>query len=124
MLNRSWTGSQGVAQRFRLQWADLTAWRDAAWGAALSSGHGAAALADVWGAREVILVGYDMQRTGGRNHWHPDHRGAENCSLVATWPSLFERISGLFSARVVNASRETAVTCFPRERLEEALCRS
>lgn len=124
MLDRSWTGSQGIAQRFRLQWADLSVWRDAAAGAALSSGHGAAALADLWGAREIILLGYDMQRTEGRNHWHADHKTSENCTLVATWPKLFERISGLFHAKVINATRQTAVTCFPRVRLEDALCRS
>lgn len=86
---------------------------------------GAAALAQAawWGAKRIVLLGYDCQHTGGRKHWHADHPGKlGNADGVADWPAQFAvvlpRLRGI---EVVNASRETALCLFPRASLEEAL---
>ena len=38
-----------------------------------NSGGGAVSLAIARGAKRIILLGYDMQKTGGMSHWHGDH---------------------------------------------------
>lgn len=87
-----------------------------------NSGYQAIGLAYAWGAARVILLGYDMQRTGGKSHWHGDHKGGlPNLGpALATWPAKFEAIARQWP-HVVNATRETALTCFPRVSLAEAL---
>lgn len=88
-----------------------------------NSGAGAVAMAAQFGAERIVLLGYDAQKTGGRAHWHDDHpKGLGNAGTVAKWPEQFRRIVGsLRGAQVVNASRATALTCFPRASLEDAL---
>lgn len=94
-----------------------------------NSGAGAIALAAEWGAKRIILLGYDCQKTGGKAHWHGDHpaknRKGErmgNAGSIGKWPEQFRRLrQHLRGATVINASRETALSVFPRMPLEEAL---
>lgn len=87
-----------------------------------NSGAGAVALADRCGADRVILLGYDAQRTDGRAHWHADHpRGLGNAGSVGRWGEQFASLADSCRARVVNASRATALACFARVDLGEAL---
>jgi len=88
-----------------------------------NSGAGAIALAAQMGAERIVLLGYDAQKTDGRAHWHGDHpKGLGNAGSVAKWPEQFRSLIGsLRGAQVINASRATALTCFPRANLEEAL---
>lgn len=86
-----------------------------------NSGAQALFLMPVLGASRVILTGYDMQ---GR-HWHEDYAtknpSAENLEL---WRKGFPALAAWLAAlgvEVLNASRETALTCFPRVDLREAL---
>lgn len=82
------------------------------------SGSSAIGLAIAGGASRIVMLGYDCQRTGGRNHWHGDHpKGLSNCKSMPTWPKRFENLACFAreqGVEVVNASRETALTCFPR----------
>lgn len=91
-----------------------------------NSGAGAIALAAKWGARRIILLGYDCQRTGGRRHWHGDHpKGMGNTQRLPAWPAEFKRLSVILQKEgreIINCTRETALTCFPRAELEETLC--
>lgn len=88
-----------------------------------NSGAGAVALAAQEGAERIVLLGYDAQHSGGRTHWHGDHpKGLGNAGSVAKWPEQFRTLIGLLrGATVVNASRTTALACFPRASLEAAL---
>jgi hypothetical protein len=90
-----------------------------------NSGANAVSLAVVLGASRVVLLGYDCQLTGGRSHHHGDHpEPFANCDKLPQWPLQFERLGRWASARgipVVNASRESALTCFDRVPLELAL---
>ena len=71
----------------------------------------------------MILLGYDCQHTAGLRHWHQDHPGKlGNADGVAEWPAQFAEIMPrLRGTDVINASRESALTLFPRATLEEAL---
>lgn len=89
----------------------------------LNSGAGAIALAAQLGARRIVLLGYDAQKTGGAAHWHEDHpAGLGNAGSVGKWPRQFAELAkSLAGVEIINASRETALTCWPRMTLEEAL---
>ena len=86
-------------------------------------GAGAIALAHHFGARVVYLLGYDCQRTGGKAHWHGDHpAGLGNAGSVDKWPGQFQELAKhLGRINVINCSRETVHTVFPRRPLHEVL---
>lgn len=88
-----------------------------------NSGAGAIILAARRGADRVILLGYDCQYDGARRHWHEDHRRPlGNAGSLHKWPDQFRALRAhLAGVEVVNASRQTALDCFPRVSLEEAL---
>lgn len=88
-----------------------------------NSGAGAIGLAARLGARRIVLLGYDAQFTDGRAHWHGDHpAGLGNAGSVGQWPKQFRDLARtLIGVEVVNASRRTALECFPRVSLEDAL---
>ena len=90
-----------------------------------NSGGGAINLAIHRGAKRIILLGLDGQYAkDGRRHWHQQHKKlGDACSLprwVTRFPALAEHAkrSGV---EVINASRETALTCFARGVLEDLL---
>lgn len=94
--------------------ADITHYRN--------SGAGAIALAEWLGAERIILLGYDCQHTGGKKHWHGDHPvGLGNAGRVKEWPLQFAALKNRSKATIVNASRETALKCFDRVSLDDAL---
>lgn len=92
-----------------------------------NSGYQAINLAYLRGARRIVLLGYDMQATGGRNHWHPDHParmgnfGATMASLCAPKFSPLAQDLHREGVRVINCSRQTALQCFERMPLAEAI---
>lgn len=90
-----------------------------------NSGTAAISLAIAGGASKVVMLGFDCQKTGGRTHWHGDHpKALGNAISMPGWPKLFRKVAQFAEARrvpVLNASRETALTCFPRMALEDAL---
>jgi hypothetical protein len=94
-----------------------------------NSGHQALQLAAHFGASTVILLGLDMRfASDGRSHFFGDHPD----KLRA--PMALDRFLALFEAaapdyaqhgvRVINATPESALTCFPMMSLEAALCAS
>lgn len=90
-----------------------------------NSGAAAVSLAVLAGARKVVMLGYDCQHTGGQTHWHGNHPAPlGNAGSVARWPAKFAQLAQYArqsGCNVVNASRETALTCFPRVRLEDEI---
>lgn len=81
-----------------------------------NSGYQALGLALHFGAAVVILLGYDMQLTGGRAHWHANHAeiGNPREDRMRDWRRRFEELSHQTKVPIFNASRETALKCFPR----------
>lgn len=89
-----------------------------------NSGHQAMALAALFGAARIVMLGYDMTRTGGRSHWHGDHPAGLNNGNPDGWHGEMAQLARDLQragVAVVNASRSTALRCFERMRLEDAL---
>ena len=90
-----------------------------------NSGYQAIGLAFDQGAERIVLLGFDMQNTDGRTHWHGDHpAGLRNTSPFTSWTGKFGQLAVDLEregVRVINATRETALRCFERMPAEEAL---
>lgn len=86
-----------------------------------NSGMAAIWYAQARGAGQVILLGYDCRVVDGRRHWHPDHEKTKNPpeSMVRGWARNFAQMP--CSGPVMNASRDTTITRWPRVSLEHAL---
>lgn len=111
-----WTCAPRAAQKYNLNLHKIRG--------PYNSGLRACQLAIELGASELILLGYDAQHTGGRAHWHANYQhGMGNALSFVKWPGQFaifaKQIGG--SVSIINASRATALTCFPCVRLETAL---
>jgi hypothetical protein len=99
------------------------------WGG--NSGFQAINLAYLWGARRIVLLGFDMQcGPGGESHWFGEHvpvRGIvnRNPKKFDSWIRHLETLGrDLQDAGigVYNATRMTALTCFaqiPIERIPD-----
>lgn len=90
-----------------------------------NSGQRAVQLAAHLGATRIILLGYDCSLAGG-THWHGNHPdGLKNPDgeSIRRWQGEFQRLAdGLAPGiTVINASRRTSLTCFPRQPLRDAL---
>lgn len=93
-------------------------------GGPFNSGQRAIQLAAHLGASRVILLGYDCTLANGE-HWHGRHPATMHNPVpreVGRWHTDFSSLSGLLpDLEIINASRETALTCFTRLSLEAAL---
>ena len=91
------------------------------------SGYAAINLAVHFGARRIVLLGYDMQLgAGGKPHFFGAHVGMNNPTeaLFSIFrQSLTHLVSPLkeLGIDIVNCTRETALTMFPRMSLERVL---
>lgn len=90
----------------------------------LNGGYQAVGLAAMWGAAKIILLGFDMQRTDGKTHWHGDHVGLPNLGHLNRWVEEFVGLGADLrraGISVVNATRVSALQCFRKVVLREAL---
>lgn len=91
-----------------------------------NSGFQAVNLAALLGARRIVLVGFDMGLAeDGRRHFFGDHPGRMNQpSPYKSFIRAFDEAAPHYAARgveVLNASRRSALACFPRVPLESIL---
>lgn len=125
-----WTVSEQARDAYGLYWIrhsqtqGFCAERDSISGGG-NSGYQAVHLAATFGASKIVLLGFDMQRTGSRSHSHGDHlKPLRNGSNFKLFMERFVPLARDLKARgvqVVNSSRSTALRCFPLVPLEEAL---
>lgn len=89
-----------------------------------NSGYQAVNLSVHLGARKVVLLGYDMQKDpAGRQHYFGDHPRGNQLPFdlfLFRFPTIMEPLKAL-GVELINASRQTALTCVPRGTLQEAL---
>lgn len=88
------------------------------------SGYQAINLAVHLGAKTIILLGYDMKAgPRGKKHCHPDHPDNSVVNFQAWLPQYRTLVEPLKAqgVRVINCTRSTAIHCFEKMRLEEAL---
>lgn len=86
-----------------------------------NSGAQAMNLAYLKGAGSIVMLGYDMQ---GR-HWFGDHPEPLHNGNYSGFVDRFSQLAIDLKSEgvmVVNCSRETALTQFPRASLESVLC--
>ena len=84
-------------------------------------------LAYLFGAKKIILLGFDMKRDKDKkSHWHGDHPGFLNKSLpVEKWIKNFKQLALDLKSEgvhVINATRDSDLECFEKQKLEVALC--
>ncbi len=91
-----------------------------------NSGYQAINLAVHLGAKRIILLGYDMRQDGGRNNWHDEARPLASPdvykqSMLPHFDTLVEPLRER-GVEVINATPDSALECFPKISLEDALC--
>lgn len=89
-----------------------------------NSGAQAIDIAVKLGAARIVLLGYDAKADeAGRDHWFGAHPWKPKLNYAA-WPKVFADLVAPLRAlniRIINASRVSAITCFDRCSLAEAL---
>lgn len=91
-----------------------------------NSGYQAMNLAYLFGAKKIVMLGFDMKLKNGKQHYfgqHPYHRAGQgpNEALFKAWTKNFIDMARDLKAEgveVVNASRESAIDCFHRGFIE------
>lgn len=78
-----------------------------------NSGYAAIGLAYLFGAREILLVGFDFQNSYGMSHWHGDHPSTLSqdrpyAGWLARLPLLIQNLADE-GVRVTNCSILTAI---------------
>ena len=91
-----------------------------------NTGAAAINLAVHFGAKRIVLLGYDMEaRDEAHSHWFGAHpKGLRGGSPYALFRQMFVAMVGPLreaGVEVLNCSRQTALTCFPRRPLAEVL---
>lgn len=84
-----------------------------------NSGFQAVNLAVLASCSPIVLLGFDMKMSGSRRHWFGDHPGAMNkASPYQLFASAFNEAAQRHPELTIwNATRETALECYPRAEL-------
>lgn len=88
-----------------------------------NGGYQAVNLAVHLGATRILLLGYDMGPYGAKTHWfgdHPDREPSPYPQMIAAFETLVDPLAAV-GVDVVNCSRRSALTAFPRFTLDAAL---
>jgi hypothetical protein len=84
-----------------------------------NGGGQAANIALLRGAWPVLLLGFDMQPTGGKKHWFGDHpKPLDRAQNFVGWKQAMDAAA---LDCITNCSRETALTAYRRGRIQECL---
>lgn len=87
-----------------------------------NSGFQALNLALLKGATRVVLVGYDMRVIGKQRHFFGDHpKGLSNATIYTNFIPHFVRAAKDCKVPIVNATPGSALPCWPKKSLDEAL---
>jgi hypothetical protein len=71
----------------------------------------------------IVLLGFDMKMRGTQRHWFGDHPGALNVrSPYHTFAAAFDEAARRSpELNIINATRETALECFPKRDLRSVI---
>jgi len=126
-----WTANLEAARKYGLRYMAINA--EMVWSthpgyiaSGGNSGFQAMNLAHNWGYREIILLGFDYALSAaGEHHWFGKHPKEIRKSIpYANWQTRINQAAPLIKAsgtRVINCSRTTAIECFERMTINEAL---
>jgi hypothetical protein len=123
-----WTVSPDAARQYRLNYVEGSA--DIEWGHTPeliayggNSGFQALNLAVVQGASKVVLLGYDYGLRAGKKHWFDGtkHERTSRPSHYHEWLPRIHAAAKHIKIPVINCSLESAIECFPKMTVREAL---
>lgn len=125
-----WTRDESAAIRYRLRYVRRRDGRGlcrerGAVNSGGNSGYQAVNLAYHFGATQIVLLGFDMHRQKG-GHWHGEHHGMLSAPAqhIAVWRREFGALAHDLKAagvNVVNATEGSALNCFPKAPMVQAL---
>lgn len=112
-----WSCSQAAVKQFKLQLHAIQG--------GYNSGMRAIQLAMEFGARRIILLGYDCSIKKGI-HWHGKHTKTRNPDTLRCikWKTQFQQVANEAQQKqveIINCSRYTEIPFFPRQSLEKLL---
>lgn len=86
-----------------------------------NSGYQAINLAYLWGAKRIILLGFDCKPVNGKDHWFGQHdKRLTNTQPYQLWMNNFPKLAKdllLQGVEVINCSPDSALTCFNKEEI-------
>jgi len=91
-----------------------------------NGGYQAIGLAVHFGVARILLIGFDLKPAAdGRSHWHGGHPVPVNPTayellMLPMFPSLIGPLAAL-GVELINCTPDSALKCFPRMTLEEAI---
>ena len=93
-----------------------------------NSGYQAINLAVHFGAKKIVLLGFDMRVVNGRTHWHDEPRQSAAAYGNDIFPrTMLPHFGSLVvplaehDVEIVNATPDSAITCFPSASLKDVL---
>jgi hypothetical protein len=88
-----------------------------------SSGYQAINLAFLWGAKRIVLLGFDCKDSNGRAHWFGQHpQGLNQEQPYKLWIANFAKLANdlqTAGVEVINCSTDTALTCFKQVSIDQ-----
>ena len=91
-----------------------------------SSGAAAISLAYHFGAKRIILLGFDMRMIDGKGNWHTDHKTSrKDASVYRRFKEVFKHIkedADKLGVEVLNATPDSAIIDFKFVKLEDVIC--
>lgn len=92
-----------------------------------NSGFQALNLAVLFGSPYIVLVGFDMRYVGGKSHFFGDHpkglfqRSESGRDSYQKFTAMFDKAPPPDGVQIINATPDSALTCYPMMALEDAL---
>lgn len=73
--------------------------------------------------KRIALVGFDMQEVNGQGHFFGDHPGRQHRGQYKGFIKEFDRAAETLpdGVEIINCTENSALTCFPKARLEDVL---
>ena len=87
-----------------------------------NSGFQALNLAVLFGSPYIVLVGFDMRHVGGKGHFFGDHKPPLfQRNEYQSFAKHFDKAPPPDGVTIINATPDSALTCYPKMDLETAI---
>lgn len=91
-----------------------------------NTGFSAINLAIIFGAKKIVLVGFDMKLEDGESNWHHNLKDSPNAILFKKFKSgsirmMKELAEKCPDVEIINANPDSALNCFPKMKFEECI---
>lgn len=127
-IEKKLTLSQSAAKKFGITLLKFDPVETRLYASSANSGSQGLLLAARFGAKRIIMIGFDFQHTGGMRHYFGDHPATlRNAPGTSTWlarlPKVVEVIHTRHRAHLINCTLQTAIPAelIPRATLGDVL---